>query len=259
MPKTIYLFCKPASFNWHVLPELPSRLAKAGLSVKSYDISIRRYPTNIEYDSMEEALNDVRANGEPKSYEMRFWGMLNAKSFGFSRFVNLSDQEILSINLSGFGSVEDARSLADFLGLQIDSISTEKNSLEKKCFIAHRFDEVGSELADKLARFLNLLNFEVSTGRGFSPGSVSEKVKARMEMQSLVFAVMTPGDDSTWLIQESLLGSLGKPLFVLKEKTYSFKPGLLGDHEYIPFTSPTIETTFVPILEGIRDLGFTFK
>jgi hypothetical protein len=103
-----------------------------------------------------------------------------------------------------------------------------------------------------------LLNFEVSTGRGFSPGSISEKVKARMERQSLVFAIMTAGDDSTWLIQESLLGSLEKPLFLLKEKAYEFKPGLLGDHEYIPFTNLIIETTFVPILEGIRDLGFKF-
>ncbi len=259
MPKQIHLFCKPTIFNWHVLPELPARLARAGLSVKSYEISIQRYQTTIEYDSMEEALNDVRVNGQPIGYHLTFLGAGNEKSFGLSRFWNVHAQEILQINLIGFGSVDDARSLADFLGLQIDSASLKKSLLERKCFIAHRFDEVGTELADKLARFLNLLNFKVSTGRGFSPSSVSEKVKARMEMQSLIFAIMTTGDDSTWLIQESLLGSLGKPLFILKEKTYSFKPGLLGDREYIPFTSPTLETTFVPILEGIRDLGFTFK
>lgn len=258
MPKNIYLFCKVAPFNWHVLPELPGRLGKMGLSVELHDISIRRYPTNIQYADLEEALNDVRANGQPRGYDLKFWGPLNRKHFGISRFWNLADQEILQLSLQGFGSVEDARSLADFLGLEVDSVSTSNKMLEKKCFIAHRFDEAGSELADKLARFLSLLNFEVSTGRGFSPGSISEKVKVRIEKQSLVFAILTSGDDSTWLIQESLIGSLEKPVFILKEKNYEFKPGLLGDHEYIPFTNPAIESTFIPILEGMRELGFKF-
>ena len=79
-----------------------------------------------------------------------------------------------------------------------------------------------------------------------------------MDKQAIVFAIFTAGDDATWLTQESLLASLSKPLFLLKEKNYAFKPGLLGDHEYIPFTSPAIETTFIPILEGIRELGFKF-
>jgi len=256
MPKNIYLFCKPAPFNWHVLPELPARLKKAGMPVKRHEISISRYPTNIEYDSLEEALNDVRVNGQPKRYDLRFWGAGNAKSFGLLRFWNLSDQEILQIDLNGFGSVEDARSLADFLGLQVDSVSSKKSLLERKCFIAHRFDKCGEDLAEKLARFLGLLNFDVLTGRGFVPGSVSEKVKSRMDQQALVFAILTAGDDNTWLTQESLLGSIQKPLFLLKESQYSFKPGLLGDHEFIPFVTPNLETTFIPILEGIKNVGF---
>lgn len=162
----------------------------------------------------------------------------------------------MSIQLRGFGSVEDSKSLAVFLGLEIDDLQPKNPPLEKKCFIAHRFDTAGIQLADKLARFLSLLGFSVSTGHGFSPGSVSEKVKVRMANQAVVFAILTPGEDATWLTQESLLGSLGKPLFVLKEKDYQFKPGILGDHEYIPFSAPAIETAFIPILEGIRELGF---
>jgi hypothetical protein len=258
MPTKIYLFCKPASFNWSVLPELSARLQKMGLSVKSQRISIRRYPTNLEYDDLDEALNDVQVNGQPKGYDLRFWGEPSQRSFGISRFWNIADQEILNLDIQEFGSVEDARSLADFLGLEVDSISSTKNTLEKKCFIAHRFDEGGIEMADKLARFLSLLNFEVSTGRAFSPGSITEKVKARIEKQSLVFAILTSGNDTTWLTQESLIGSLGKPLFLLKEKEYEFKPALLGDCEYIPFNNPTIETAFIPILEGLRTLNYKF-
>jgi hypothetical protein len=256
MPKNIELFCEPTSFNWFVLPELQTRLSKMGLEVKRQKITIRRYPTTIEYDSIEEALTDVRVNGQPKRFELRYSSGDVSKSFGLQRFITLDDDDLLKLNLDGLGSVEDVRSLADFLGLKVDTVTPKKPTLEKKCFIAHRFDERGEELAEKLARFLSLLNFDVLTGRGFVPGSVSEKVKSRMSQQALVFAILTSGEDNTWLIQESLLGSLEKPLFLLKETQYSFKPGLLGDHEYIPFTAPNLETTFIPILEGIKNLGF---
>jgi hypothetical protein len=86
---------------------------------------------------------------------------------------------------------------------------------------------------------------------------VSDKVRTRLEQQGLVFAVLTPGDDTTWLIQESLLADVkGKPLVILKEQTTSFKAALLADHEYIPFDDSNIETTFIPILEGLRELGY---
>jgi hypothetical protein len=255
MPKNIFLYCKPASFNWFVLSELQSRLLKIGLDVKSQRIEISRYPTAIEYDSIADALLDVQVNGEPKRYHLSFYGESN-HSLHLIRLVNMSDEEILSINMTGIGSLEDVRSLADFLGLTIDAIPEARTKLERTCFIAHRFDNEGSEMADKLARFLSLLDFNVSTGRGFAPGSVSVKVKSRMNQQAIVFAVLTLGEDNTWLTQESTLASLEKPLFLLKEKQYPFKPGLLGDHEFIPFTAPTIETTFIPILEGLRNLGF---
>jgi hypothetical protein len=258
MPKNLFLYCEPASFNWFVLPELQSRLAQIGLQVATQRITITRYPTAITYDTVEEALIDVRANGEPKRYNIWYRERAGDKRVCLRRSTYLDGDEFLQLELDGVGSMEDARTLADFLGLRLDSVQPKTPGLEKKCFIAHRFDDEGGELADKLARFLTLLNFEVSTGRGFSPGSVSEKVRGRMAQQSMVVAILTAGDDSTWLTQESLLASLDKPLFLLKEKNYSLKPGLLGDQEYIPFTKPTIETTFIQILEGLRNLGYKF-
>jgi hypothetical protein len=43
---------------------------------------------------------------------------------------------------------------------------------------------------------------------------------------------------------------------VLREADADFKPGILGDLEYIPFTSPRIEGAFIAVLEGLKELGF---
>ena len=124
-------------------------------------------------------------------------------------------------------------------------------------FVAHRFDELGTSCAEKTARFLELLGFRVVTGRAYEPISVAEKVRTRLLSQAIVIAILTPGDDSTWLVQESVLGeSHGKPLIVLRDRVADFKPGILGDLEYIPFVAPVVETAFISLLEGLRALGY---
>jgi hypothetical protein len=78
--------------------------------------------------------------------------------------------------------------------------------------------------------------------------------------QHLLFIILTPGSDDTWLIQESILGDIkGKPLFILKETSVNFKSGLFADMEYIPFNTSHVEASFIPILEGLRDLGYFDK
>ncbi|HLW82345.1 MAG TPA: hypothetical protein VKS20_09920 [Candidatus Acidoferrales bacterium] len=110
---------------------------------------------------------------------------------------------------------------------------------------------------DKLARFLGLLGFAVITGRAYSPKSIADKVRSRMEQQAIVFVILTPGDDATWLVQESAIAKIqGKPLFLLKETSAEFKSGILADHEYIPFENGRVESCFVPILEGMREIGY---
>ncbi len=143
-----------------------------------------------------------------------------------------------------------------FLGLERDEAGGGKQRPKRKCFVAYRFNDQGEGLATKLRRFLELLGFNVVTGRAFAPPSVSEKVKARMTEQAIVFAILTTGDDKTWIVQESMLGGVsGKPLFLLKEQAYEHNGGLLADHEYITFAALHIEATFVQVLEGLRELG----
>jgi len=104
-----------------------------------------------------------------------------------------------------------------------------------------------------------LLGFEVATGEGFSPERVSTKVKRRLTAQEIVVVIISARHDITWLTQETTGASFAdKPLIVLVEEGAEFKPGILGDLEYIKFPSTNISSAFIPITEGLRELGFKF-
>jgi len=51
-------------------------------------------------------------------------------------------------------------------------------------------------------------------------------------------------------------GLMEFPRLISIEPPTQFKPGVLADHEFIPFQDSMIETTFVPVLEGLRELGY---
>jgi hypothetical protein len=173
---------------------------------------------------------------------------------------NIHGEYFLTLDLESKSPEAPLKSCMDLLGLRPRSPTPSPNNLPRTAFIAHRFDEAGQDVADKVARFLSLLGFDCQTGRGYAPRSVAEKVKERLAGQAVVVAIMTPGDDATWLTQESLLGSItGKPLMILKESKAEFKAGILSDHEYIPFTGRHVEQTFIPLLEGLRELKYKFR
>ncbi len=173
-------------------------------------------------------------------------------SLRVDKFINLHDEKVVYLGASGFGDEKVLRECAAFLGLEADIDDAAVHS--RTAFIAHRFDKAGIDLAERLARFLTLLGISVKTGRAFAPKSVSEKVKERLESQHIIFAILTPGDEKTWLIQESVLQHQTKPLFILKHKEAVFASGILADHEFIPFDEGHFESTYVPILEGLKEL-----
>jgi hypothetical protein len=108
-------------------------------------------------------------------------------------------------------------------------------------------------------KFLSLLQFEVSTGEGFSPERISKKVKQRLTSQEVVIVIVSKKGDITWLIQEATGAAfVEKPLILLIEKGVEFKAGILGDLEYIEFPQGHISVTFIPILEGLQELGYEF-
>lgn len=248
-------WCELRDVNWALMPDLLARLTRQGWAVKRSLVEIDRYPDTLNFDSIDEAMTNVRMAGAPRGYTLNVYGA--SKSFHLTRGVNIHHQEYLSVGMRNIGEACELDGVMEFLGLVQEKVTYLAPDAPRTAFLAHKFDRSGNEAADKLARFLELLGFAVKTGRGYTPGSIAEKVRSRIESQANLFVILTPGEDNTWLIQESLIAEIKeKSLFVLKEQTAQFKPGILADREFIPFEDANIEATFIPILEGLRDLGY---
>jgi len=127
----------------------------------------------------------------------------------------------------------------------------------RTAFVAHSFDDRGKSYAYEVIKLLSMLDFQVTTGEGYSPEGVSKKVKRRLLAQEVVIAVLSRKDDSTWLTQETAGAAFtDKPLILMIEEGVTLKPGVLGDLEYIRFSEGQISMAFVPLLEGLQELGY---
>lgn len=250
--------CVATSLNWETLEQIPSVVGKYGIICHLDEVTISRYPDRYTYSDLVPALRNVREKGEPVRYTISYTGQSDCGNFSLiidKGYYPQGDQ-YLAIKCIGLSDIIIFDKIVNFLGLKPEVIQYAPR-LERTAFIAHRFDAHGQLLADKLARFLELLKFDVKTGRGFSPESVSEKVKKRIESQAIIFVLLTPGEDTTWLTQEAIIGHItSKLLFVLRDNNVVYKPGVLGDQEWIPFDTPNIESTFIHLLEGLREHGY---
>jgi hypothetical protein len=252
-------WCKISQLNWAALPDLKSHIERLGVTIISEAVTVVKFPDSVTYGSLQNAADAVSQHGAPVWYNVQVVGKLGTQHFQliFNRSSNLRGQEILLATVFGISEPKLLDTLTEFLGLLPLEPLPAPRSLRKTGFIAHRFDKHGTECAERLTRFLELLGFAIVTGRTFSPRPIAEKVRGLITGQELLFVILTPGTDDTWLTQEPMVGeSKDKPLFLLKQNDFSYKPGLLGDREYIPFVPDYIESTFIPILEGLRDLGY---
>jgi len=137
-------------------------------------------------------------------------------------------------------------------------IEIEERDLRRTVFIAHSFDDIGRSYAFQLIKLFSLIGFEVSTGEGYAPEKVFKKVRRRLLAQDVVVAIISNRDDLTWLIQEMTGAELADiPLIALVEEETEFKSGILGDLEFIRFPKGQISETITPILEGLRELGYS--
>lgn len=259
-PIELERYCVPAPLHWETLPLLPAHLRDRGITIQTQSIRLIRYPDTIEFTKWEDSLSNVRNRGESNRYSISLMGTGKAGKFALriqrGRYVD-DDEPFLKLSFSGLADIPVVDDVVAFLGLTADTPAPSVKRPERSAFIAHHFDQEGEQAADRLARFLQLLGFDVKTGRAFAPEPVSEKVRKRMATQAVVFVVLTPAEDSTWLTQESILGyAKDKPLFILRDSRVQFKAAMLGDLEYIPFDAPGIESTFIPILEGLKELAY---
>lgn len=129
-------------------------------------------------------------------------------------------------------------------------------SPKKIVFIAHSFDEAGYKYSSRLSKLFNLLGFEVLTGEDFSPTSVSRTVRERLRVARLIVAIFSGSEEHTWLLQEAVIESREKPVFVLVEEGLQWKPGIHGDVRYISFPTGNIDDAIIQIMEGLDDQLF---
>ena len=205
-------YCEIKDINWNSLPDLNARLSSLGVKVDSISVELSRYPNTYEFDSFETAAAHIKESGIPKSYDIYVNGTYKNKTFTLTvaRLTTIHKELILYVEAEGLDVQALLDSVVDFFALKADILSPPPIILPRTAVIGYRFDDTGVAIADKLTHFLELLDFRVLTGRSFSPKSISEKVRAMVDKQHLLFVILTPGSDDTWLTQESIGSPKGR-------------------------------------------------
>jgi hypothetical protein len=127
-----------------------------------------------------------------------------------------------------------------------------KYNLKKSIFLAHRFDEHGTKIANTLDRFLRRLGFDVKEGSGYETKSIPEKVSRKISSQDIFVCVFTPGDTS-WILSETAYAkALNKYIVLLCEENLDVNKGIIGgDYEHLLFPAENIEKCFSDLLYAL--------
>jgi hypothetical protein len=271
--------------NWLLFPDLLRKYIASipednlkennNLLLPTLQFEISTFSQDVKMESHEEFIEFIKTSSEPPlDVEVRI-ACFYKPSFidayeiqpSFLRFVRRREE--IFIGLARIPNQAALTFLEEFEGIiQLQPAKPKpeakadgsERELSRTVFIAHSFDDWGRSYAFQLTKFLSLLGFEVATGEGFSPERVSSKVKRRLMSQEVVIVVLSEKQDMTWLIQEMTGADFAqKPIILLVEEGVEFKAGVLGDLEYIRFEKGRVADCFTPILEGFRELGFSFS
>lgn len=251
--KTVCLECEPNIFKWKNFKHLVTILNERGLNFGGISIECSWDLKRYKFDSIDD-FSFFDGKNICDYYINIYFKFGNEDCLIRLQNISCQIQYLTSENIEDKLSIEE---IASVLGLSKAKPPIE--TLKKTVFIAYHFDEIGQYCANQLSLFLGHLGFNVLTGRSFSPQSIKDKVKERMSKQDIVLVIHTDGNDNTWITQETILGAMKKPLIILKQKTAEFKPGILADFEYIEFENNDIQKVFIPLIEGLEELGFSFK
>jgi len=281
----IYREYKPHEVNWKLFPDILEKVRsaipedekfKGGLGKGRELIEIPRFEIstfsqNVSLPSVAEFLSFLADSREkPEKVNILLECYMNLHDGDLLRnepsyFEFFWQNERVFVQISRNTSANALRLLSDLEGLlQLTPAAPPKEEIEqhmlrRTVFIAHSFDDTGRSYAFQLTKVFSLLGFEVATGEGYSPESVSSKVRRRLAAQEMALAIISERDDNTWLIQETMAAEFSnKPLILLVEDGVDFKPGILGDVEYIKFSKGHISEAITPLLEGLRELGYKF-
>ncbi len=273
-----------SAINWLLVPELLSLVEKGIpesekkvhqtdvlLAIPSFRVST--FSQSIDVDSSSDFLEFIRRSSEPARHVdvmlecHRAPKQIDHYSIKPAYLHFSWSEEGSWVEISRTDTTSALTLLAEFEGrLQLSPARPTRTEEEKSrrmsrtVFLAHAFDDIGRSYAHQITRFLNLLGFQVVSGEGFSPERVSSKVRRRLTEQELVIAIVSRDEDVTWITQEiATANAVDKPLFLLILEGLALKPGILGDLEYVRFLDKQLSGAFAAVLEGLQELGFTFK
>lgn len=124
-----------------------------------------------------------------------------------------------------------------------------RNNLKKTIFIAHRFDNVGNEIAGIISKFCSLLGFDVKDGMGYESRLIPDKVVDRIQSQDIFIVIFTQGKHD-WLLSEMAYAKgLNKYIVVLVDSSIDVSKGIVGnDFEHISFPSENIYKCLIDLL-----------
>lgn len=161
--------------------------------------------------------------------------------------VNSDDLDIIS---SVHDNLQDCFQASNPHQDQIERLS--KYGLKKSIFLAHRFDELGSELSSILNRFLVRLGFDVKEGAGYEAKDIPEKVAMKIDCQDIFIALVTSGDNS-WILSEAAYAKgKNKYLIIICQDSVTFNKGIIGgDYEHLPFPEASIEKCFSELVYAL--------
>lgn len=140
-----------------------------------------------------------------------------------------------------------------------------KTAIPRSVFIAHVFNGWEEKFVSKLAHFFQLMNFNVATGKMYSPEPVDEKVKRLIEKQGIFIGIITKDIEvkdgrilpSIWLLQEPIIALLkNKKTILIKEKEVTAKLGYFDKLDTIPLEKDKLDEVMLKITEGLVNLGF---
>ena len=182
-----------------------------------------------------------------KEKDMGFSCIICVKSSGLDTSVRCDNLEVLSSihdrireNFKAHNPNEDRRT------------EFSRRGLKKSVFLAHRFDENGTETAASLSEFLRRLDFDLKEGAGYEGRDIPDKVSDRIRSQDIFVVLVTKGDPSWILSEVAYAKALGKCIVVIIEKGCEFKKGILGsDFEHMEFPVGQIEKCYSALVYAL--------
>lgn len=134
----------------------------------------------------------------------------------------------------------------------------------RSAFVGQSFASKDQQVNRVVHRVLRAMDIDVITGERPSAGSVSTKVKRRIEKADIFVGVFTRRDrhsrrrtwsTSVWIIDEKAYAlAKAKRLILIKEDGVASIGGLQGDYEYLKFSRVQLEDLVLGLLETLVEL-----